>query len=190
MANKIKGKLSSSSLEWARGFAHRGVDVFEAYMAVEEIRDEHGEVTADLIYEAAKDPENVLNPIVFDCDTKEAAEHHYRGNAGKVVQAFRIKIVKLDDPEEPIVARAFHFVRVPKENEDDDTPAKSYETTGTVLANDDLEKQVLKNALADLKKWRSRYSMLTALTEVDRAIRQQILKLETKVKRGQIKSIK
>ena len=76
---------------------------------LQEIYDEHGQLTPELVVEAARPKSHPLHSRVFDRPQKQAAEAWYKHRAHELIQS--VKVTFLDSEEEPQSIRQYHAVR-------------------------------------------------------------------------------
>lgn len=78
-----------------------------------EIYDQHGQLTPELVRDAARPDESPLHPYVYDKDPDDAAESYYLDRAHRLIQRFKVRI---EVPgKEPRYVRA--YLAVPGEED-------------------------------------------------------------------------
>lgn len=78
---------------------------------LQRIYDEHGELTPELVVEAARPEASPLHAAVFNRPVGEAAEAWYRESARQLIKSIKITRRDPTDEERDITVRAFHAVR-------------------------------------------------------------------------------
>lgn len=75
------------------------------------IYEAHGELTPELVVQAARRKNHPLHSVVFDRPVNEAAEAWYRERAHELIQSVRVVYREADEngPEKSV--RAFHAIR-------------------------------------------------------------------------------
>jgi hypothetical protein len=127
---------------------------------LEYLNKQNGKLTADIVVEDAKPEESVLHPA-FEWDDLKAA-HQYRLEQGR--HLIRSVTIIHDTPEEePKPIRAFVVVA--------ETPKSDvYVPTMDAMLDENLRKQVLARALAELLAIKRKYEDLAELADVFAAI--------------------
>lgn len=111
------------------------------------------------IVDAARDPKSVLHPH-FEWDDSAAAEEYRKGQARELVRSLTIDISRSNLETRPV--RAFVNVDVGDE--------RGYVSTVTAMSSQELRKQVLEKAFAELEAWRQRHAELSELARIFAAI--------------------
>lgn len=158
--------MEKSSYEWVKGYGAK-ISADVAHKELERIRDENdGELTADLVVNAAKDKGSPLNPQVFDKGVKAAATEYYKSNARKMIRS--IVIVRPEMPE--VKPRAYSVVREEPSAVVASRKASIYSSTEDALQDPEYRQYVLASALRDAASWRKKYAALSELAKIFTAI--------------------
>lgn len=113
---------------------------------------------ADIVDEA-RNIDSVLHPH-FQWDDQAAAELYREDQARELVRSLTIDVSRSNLEQKPV--RAFVNVDVGSE--------RGYVTTATAMSSEELRKQVLQRAFAELEAWRARHAELTELARIFSAI--------------------
>lgn len=144
---------------WRQG-SRIGIDPQKAGEALERLqKGKNGLLEAEDIVSAARDEASVLHPH-FEWDDGVAAEAYRADQARELVRSLTIDISKSNLEERPVRA----FVNVETGTE------RGYVSTYTALSSEDLRKQVLARAFAELEAWRARHQELSELARIFAAI--------------------
>ncbi|WP_298165123.1 hypothetical protein [Novosphingobium sp.] len=146
--------------KWREGLrAPTSVDPQKAGEELERIRTRHnGRLEPEWVVHNAKSPQNVLHDL-FEWDDNVAAQNFRIDQARAVIRS--VEAVIEEAPEaKPIRA----FVSVVQERD------RAYTSVQHAMADADLRKQVLMQALTELEAWRKRYAELVELATVFAAI--------------------
>lgn len=111
------------------------------------------------IVEAARDEASVLHPH-FEWEDAQAAELYRQDQARELVRSLTIDVSRSNLEERPVRA----FVNVEAGGE------RGYVSTMTAMSSEDLRKQVLERAFAELEAWRARHAELTEMARIFSAI--------------------
>jgi hypothetical protein len=76
-----------------------------------QVREDYGELTPQVVREAARPDGSPLHELVFDRPVSEAAEAHYLSRARALLRVARIPFREGDEQNPPRSLRAFHAVR-------------------------------------------------------------------------------
>lgn len=137
----------------------RGVEAQIVGDTVTSIAEANGGVCSpSLLVEHARNPDSDLH-CLFEWDDHLAAEAHRREQARTIVRELRV--IERTDAGERRVQAFVHVLRV-----EDDTLREGYRLTKLVVRNRDEHQQMLDEAVAQLRGWRSRYARLEALADV------------------------
>lgn len=149
-------------IRWKPGYRFASaVDADNAYQAIEKLRQAHGEVTPEMLVEAAKAKRHALHPVIYELDDEGAVREHRLERARYVLR--HIEIERSDMPDKPI--RAYSVARSTFE------PRKqAYKDTEELMQDPDERAELLKRALAQLVSIRRQYRHLQELAVVVRAI--------------------
>lgn len=136
---------------WKNG-AHHSPQI-EAQVAGEELEKirvkNNGRLENGDVVEAARDKRSPLHPA-FEWDDKKAASAYRLDQAGNLIRAIDVIIVKDEGEQKPIRA----FVSVRREAD------RSYTSVQHALSDADLRAQVVAQAWAELEAWRKRHAEL------------------------------
>ena len=77
---------------------------------LQDIYEQHGRLTAELVVEAARPKAHPLHARVFDQDKSEAAESWYRHRAHELIRSVRVVYKDADETGPQRDVRAFHSV--------------------------------------------------------------------------------
>lgn len=123
-----------------------------------------GQITADLVLEAAKDRKSPLHKF-FEWDDKKAAYLWRKDQARKIIRAI---VIDVDGAEVP----AYHHVYL-EESED-----SRYVDQRQARESEELWKQVVSGALKEARAWKARYQtyrqlepVFTAIDDVEKKMR-------------------
>jgi len=148
-------------IEWISGYQNR-IDPEVAYYEVERIREENGgTVTAENIYQDAKDKKSKLHPEVFDKGPAAAATAYYKDRASRLLRCLVVRIDELPNAQ----IRAFPVV----EHRPTPTAKNSNRTTAhfmpirEALQDPIYRETLLSSALAELAVFRKKYAHLSEL---------------------------
>jgi hypothetical protein len=131
------------------------VDAQKAGEELERIRVKHnGRLEPEWVVHNAKSPRNPLHDL-FEWDDNVAAQNWRIDQARSVIRS--VEVVVEQAPEAKQV-RA--FVSVVQERD------RSYTSVQHAMSDENLRKQVLMQALAELEAWRKRYAELVELATV------------------------
>lgn len=111
------------------------------------------------VVNAARDPASVMHPH-FQWDDAIAAEAFREDQARDLVRSLTVDISRSNLEARPV--RAFVNVEVGAE--------RGYVSTATAMSSEDLRKQVLSKAFAELESWRARHAELSELARIFSAI--------------------
>jgi hypothetical protein len=111
-------------------------------------------VTPDAVLDDAIDEESPLHPL-FQWDDSIAARQFRLATARNIVNHLRVVVHTANGD---IETKAFHSVRITTIEQDEAEPFRIYASVAQVQSDEELRDQVLANALAELKRWKARYS--------------------------------
>lgn len=139
------------------------LDPEKAGREMEDVRRKNGgALTPEALLERARSANSATHDH-FEWDDTVAAHQHRLSQAGDLIRAITIDVVKSNlEPPKPIRA----FVSVERQGE------RSYTSTAHALSDAELRKQVLDRAWADLEAWRQRHAELTEFAKIFAAIDQ------------------
>lgn len=137
--------------KWKTTASHpAGMDAQIAGSELERIRvKNNGRLDNGDVVEAARDKKSPLHPA-FEWDDKKAASAYRLDQAGSLIRAIDVIIVKDEGEAKPIRA----FVSVKREAD------RSYTSVQHALSDVDLRAQVVAQAWAELEAWRKRHAEL------------------------------
>lgn len=140
--------------EWKHGSHLSHVDAQAAGEQLEEIRQMHGGLTADIVVKAAEPEHSALHPA-FEWDDQTAAGEYRKVQAREVL---RMIVVRQDEQAPEESARAFVVVNI----DGDDL----YTSTAVAMSDAELRRQVLARALKELDAWQRRYHEIEELAQM------------------------
>lgn len=111
------------------------------------------------IVDAARDEASPMHPH-FQWDDAAAAELYREDQARELARSLTIDVSRSNLETKPVRA----FVNVETGGE------RGYVTTATAMSSQELRKQVLERAFAELEAWRARHAELTELARIFSAI--------------------
>lgn len=151
--------------EWRAGHpVMPGVDAQRAGERIEALRKRNGgNITPHLVVDDARSSRSALHKW-FEWDDEAAAEAYRVAQARKLMGAIVVRI-----EERPLPMRAFVCVR-----DSEKEGAKTYTSIHVAMEDEDLRKQLLNNALHELKSWRERYDELKQLAQIFAAVDEQL----------------
>ena len=140
---------------WRSG-SRISIDAQKAGKELERIkRSQNGLLEPENIVDAARDANNVLHPH-FEWDDSVAAEAFRADQARDLVRSLTVDISRSNLEEKHVRA----FVNVVTGDQ------QGYVSTFTALSSEDLRKQVLQRAFAELEAWRARHAELSELARI------------------------
>lgn len=147
--------------QWKHGAHIRGsVSAQAAGERLEALRQEHGQLTAEIAVEDARPEDAPLHPA-FEWDDAVAAENYRLVQAREVIRS--VVVVRQDNADaNPI--RAFVVIG--------DIGEQEYTSTYVALADPAMRQQVLSRALRELQQWERKYQELEELAGVLSAARE------------------
>lgn len=129
-------------------------------VAIERLTKRHnGVLEPGHIVEAARDERSPMHPH-FQWDDTVAAELYREDQARDLVRSLTVDISRSNLETKPVRA----FVNVETGGE------RGYVTTAVAMSSEDLRRQVLQRAFAELEAWRARHAELSELARVFSAI--------------------
>lgn len=142
---------------WKAG-AHHAPNI-EAQVAGEELErirvHNNGRLENAHVVAAARDKKSPLHPV-FEWDDKKAAAAYRLDQAGDLIRAIDVVIVKDETEARPIRA----FVSVVRDKD------RSYTSVQHALSDAELRAQVVAQAWAELEAWRKRHAELVEFAAV------------------------
>lgn len=133
--------------------------IFNELKAIEK-RD--GIIYPERVVEFASNPDTALHGK-FCWDDTEAARQYRIYQARQIIRV-TVRMVEMPERKEPMQVRA--FVSLPEDRKD----TGGYRDIVAVLGSDDLRRQLIESAKADLSVFRKKYRDITELAEVNAAI--------------------
>jgi hypothetical protein len=156
IATAPRRRTPAPTVKWRAGCAHfeKIVPAAAAAAYLETLKDDAGYLDPEIVYEAARDPKSPIHDL-FEWDVAKAARAHWIQTAQMITVALRI--VRPDGAEEP----AYTTMRI----RDGRTPGgkRAQCDTRRALSDPELARQVLDQALRELRMWRERYAQLKEL---------------------------
>ena len=157
-------------LKWRAGTSAK-VDAETAYNELERIRSgNNGDLTVDIVVEAARPKGAPLHPQIFDRSQAMAAAEYYKQRARETMNGI-VEVYSMDDSEDSEVVEVRVFSTV------EDVPSKSrgrttkvYSSTEEALMDPMRREYVLAEALRQLAVFRKKYAALSELACVFHAI--------------------
>jgi hypothetical protein len=120
----------------------------------------NGGIEPQAIVAEAEDKESPLHPL-FEWDDTEAAKAHRLRQASEIVR--RVHVIHYS--EEGKKERQIAYVSVVRQDADGDK-SRSYVSASRALSDQEMQQQVISEALAGLRAWMRRYQKLCALGNV------------------------
>lgn len=140
--------------QWKDGARLSG-DAQKVGSELERIRVRHnGRLEPEWVVHAAKAESNPMHGL-FEWDDNVAAQNYRVDQARGVIRSIDVIVEELPQPK-PVRA----FVSVVRDRD------RSYTSTAHAMSDEDLRKQVLAEAWAQLEAWRNRYAELEELADV------------------------
>lgn len=141
---------------WRSG-AHISLDAQKAGEELDRLRTRHnGQLTPETVVEKARDPKSHLHAH-FEWDDAAAAENYRQEQAGQLIRSLTVDITR-SNIEEPKHIRA--FVNVERDGD------RHYVAIAHAMSDEQLRRQVLQRAWAELEAWRQRHAELTELARI------------------------
>lgn len=137
--------------QWVEG-SHMSGDANEAGRVCAELA-EQGKLTAEELVNVSRDKDSTLHSM-FEWDDTIAAEKYRETQAYKIIRSVEVVI-----ESSPIPQRAFGTVE-----------HKAYQRIERIMETDSLRQILLNNAKRELEAFKRKYSRLTELAEVFKAI--------------------
>jgi hypothetical protein len=145
--------------KWRRGSSIGKVKPDEAARIFDEIRQEHGVLTPELVLEEAKDPKSPLHPH-FEWDDTVAARKYRVSQAKRLITTLVVRTSVIE-------RRAHVYVRHEEPAAQRKYPKRvdaSYLPLDAALANPGSRKQIVMRALRELQAFRRKYRDLSELS--------------------------
>jgi len=117
---------------------------------LEELEKKHSALTPEIVLEESRDENAVLHKC-FEWDDAKAAEGYRLVQARNIIRNITVKIEKQDSPA--LITRAFVNVQ------DESTQEKGrFVSVEIAVTDEEMKKQVLKNALYELQLFKNKYA--------------------------------
>ena len=164
-----------SKYSWKSGYSYKtSADVVGKVLT--EIEERDGEVTSRTFLEYSR-PEDSETHDMFEWDDSIAAEKYRLVQSGKIINQLQVELVRVGDSaprqlnieverQEP-VQRVSAFVNVAPRGP---MMTASFNNFVNAMSDEEKSRQVLENALADLKAIEEKYKMYEELADVFAAI--------------------
>lgn len=152
-----------------------------AQAALEAICAKRGEVLPHVVVKEAENPKSPLHPY-FDWSDTSAAHKYRLQQAESLIRRFRVTYVTPDGAQHNV--RRFLNVQVSKPRKGDGSEPltyRAYKLSDEVLGDDEYRAQVLSEALAMAKAFRSKYGSLKELAPIIDAVEVVEITLRSKV---------
>lgn len=144
---------------WRSG-SRVALDAQKVGEAIERLqRKANGPLEPETIVDAARDEKSVMHPH-FEWDDAKAAVEHRIGQARELVRSLTVDVSRSNLETRPVRA----FVNVETGDE------RGYLSVSQAMSSEDLRKQVLSRAFAELESWRARHAELSELARIFAAI--------------------
>lgn len=144
---------------WRSG-SRVSIDAQKAGEALARIQKGHnGLLEPEMVVEAAKDEKSALHDH-FEWDDTVAAAAFRTDQAREIIRSLTVDISRSNIEEKTV--RAFVNVDIGGE--------RGYTSTFTAMSSEELRKQVLSKAFAELEAWRARHAELSELARIFAAI--------------------
>lgn len=124
---------------------------------IEKIEQENGSCTASALLDEARSEDSALH-CLFEWNDTVAAEKYRHTQATQIITA--LVVTYEEDTDSPKTVRAFANVT------DDNSKTGNFVTIARALSEKDSRNIVLQRALAELKAFKAKYSMLVELAEL------------------------
>lgn len=132
------------------------IDADKAGRELARIESKEGELTPAVVVERARSGNSALHDH-FEWDDSKAAEQHRLSQAGELIRSIVVDVTHSNvEPAKTVRA----FVSVERHGE------RSYVDVNRAMSDDDLRRQVLERAWAELSAFRKRYADLKELAGV------------------------
>ena len=159
------------TIKWRQGATAR-IDAGECYQALEGIREKNnGDLTTELVVEAARPRGSVLHQQVFDRVQKLAAEAYYKTRARETLRALVVVYVdEQDQAKKSIPVNVYSTVG--ELDTETGRIAKVYSSTEEGMQEPARREYILAEALRELALFRKKYAALSELEVVFASIDQ------------------
>ena len=149
--------MSNEKCVWRKGSRFTAIDATEANAEMDAIRQEKGQLTADLLLERAKDGSNILHSA-FEWDDSKAGRLYRRSQAMQM-----IKSIEVIYEETPAVETTIKYWQIVEDKDEKDKVAKSYVTKEEALMNPEQRAKMVSGAYKMLRDFRKKYKELDEL---------------------------
>jgi hypothetical protein len=126
---------------------------------LQRLHDQHGELTAELVVEAARPKGSPLHNR-FEWDNREAAEQWRRSQAAELIRSVRVVYKEATEDEEARSVRAYHAVRGPN--------GHAYQPADKIAADPFQRQLVLNDMEREWKALRRRYANFAEFLDIVR----------------------
>ena len=140
---------------WRKGSRFTKIDPDLAYAEMESIREEEGQLTADLLLDKAKDGSNVLHSA-FEWNDSKAGHMYRKQQAMQMIKSIEIVVEEL--PQEEKTIKYWHIVK-----EEEAPPVKTYVSKEEALADPESRAKMILSAYKELRNFRKKYKELHEL---------------------------
>ena len=125
--------------------------------ALQSIYDVHGELTAGLVVDLARDPHHPLHDK-FEWDDKVAGEQYRLSQARKIIAKVKVRYVDPSDETHTIRARVYHSVPT--------SQGMAYRTTDDVMSDPFARRLLRQRMRRDFEALMARYKDMDELYEM------------------------
>lgn len=151
--------FESKKYSWRSGYSYRTpADVVGSVL--EDIEKKNGEVTAESFLEESREPSSPTHSM-FEWDDSVAAEKYRLRQSSQIINQLEISV------EVGEIETVTAFVNVKSKSVKD---SGSFVNIRSAMSDEEYRKQVLDNALAELKSFKKRYAQYSELAIVFRSI--------------------
>jgi hypothetical protein len=148
---------------WKRGY-HARIDATTFGVEYEKIRAQHGEVSADILVEAATSTESPIHHG-FTWDDKQTGHLWRLQEARHLMASILVVDEAIDAPPTPT-----RYLIAVKPLQDPDSPGKVYIPLADAMRDPERRQEVLTQALRELRAIQTKYHALTELSAIFEAI--------------------
>lgn len=153
------------------------VDPQKAGEAIEELRDDNGEVTPEVLVDAAR-PKRSFFHKSFNWEDVDCAERYRLEQARYILRSVQVVVEVPEGSTRKI--RAFTSV-----SSVEDPRKRAYvHTVEAMESSDDIQTEILHQCLAGLVAWRRKWADLNELSDFIGTVNKQIKKMEKAVAKG------
>jgi len=160
---------NARKIEWRSGVSAK-IPAEDCYNELERIRsDNGGDLTAEIVVDAARPQGAVLHPQIFDKGMKAAAEEYYKDRARQTLGGLLV-IYTEDVAGETDRLEVRLYSGVEHRLTDSGRVAQIYSSTEEALQHSARREFVLAEALGAVVAWRKKYAALSELATIFQAI--------------------